>query len=252
MMNRITRWAVITLMAGALAVACGSDENSTSRTMPALEINIPMSSGGTITATWQPVRNARVVVLLIPTVGYTRSSWESSADRFNTTGWSVLRIDSPTPAVGMAGEGAAWTVSSQDSAAIITEMTDRIHTAIDYVQRTAGENSHIALIGSDLAGVASVYAAGSSQAVGGVGLISPPGGLTDLMAQGLVSTFGDRPLIVMTEFPINSVSTTARTMDSWLGRGSSIALPAPGIPETLVDRDAAFTALVNWIRAATL
>jgi hypothetical protein len=252
MMNRTTRWALVTLMAGALAVACGSDEKSTSRTMSAQEINIPMSGGGTIAATWQPVRNARVVVILVPTVGYTRASWESSASRFNSTGWSVLRIDSPTPAVGMAGDGAAWTVSSQDSATIINEMTERIHTAIDYIQKTAGENSHIALVGSDLAGVASVYAAGSSQAVGGVGLISPPGGLTNLMSQGLVSTFGDRPLIIMTEFPISSVSVTARTMDSWLGRGSSIALPAPGKPEALADRNAAFSALVEWIRTATM
>ena len=107
----------------------------------------------------------------------------------------------------------------------------------------------IVLVGSDLGGVAALYAAAVTPEVNGVSLFSPPGGLAKIMAQGLVSRYGDRPLLIMTELPLEATLHTARTLDSWLGRGSALKLrlSAQEAPVRIDSRPAAVSTLKRWV-----
>ncbi len=252
MLHSVGKLLGIALLACVL-VSCSEEETSIRCVLTPEEVVIPISGETGIDATWQAVLEARVVVVFVPTVGYTQASWQATANRVNEQRWSSLRIDPrPTPKSARSA-GAPWRVSRADSSRTLLMFAEDILASIEWVERKVGPNAKIVLVGSDLGGVAALRAAANARSVYGVALLSPPAS-GDLLSQDAIQAYGDRPLLVMTELPIEPTLNTARTLDTWLGRGStmSLQLSEQTPPTRLEDRVSAQRTLFSWILKATL
>jgi len=82
-------------------------------------------------------------------------------------------------------------------------------------------------------------------------MFSPPES-NRLSTPTIMARYGDRPLVIMTELPVEAVRTTPRTLDSWIGRGSAIEIKGqvPRPPVRLENKAAAVDFLTRWIKAA--
>ena len=237
----------------SVLVSCAKEEAPVQRVLTPEEVVIPTSNETGIDATWQAVEEARVVVVFIPTVGYTQASWQTTANRVNEQRWSALRIDPRSTPQSERAAGAPWSVSRSDSSQILTVYSEDIRAAIDWVENKVGSNVRIILVGSDLGGIAALRVAAHAPRVYGVALLSPPSS-GELLSNDVIQSYGDRPLLVMTELPVEPTLTTGRTLDTWLGRGSAMSLQlSEQTPATRIeDRAAAQRMLFGWIVKATL
>lgn len=256
MVVRSDAWLAISLVAAIACGGCAEEKPKPPQVSAPQDVTFYSPDSAHLVGTWQTVNGSRAVVICVPTVGFTRSSWSKTTRFLTDRGWSVLSFD-------LRGEGdshipprSTWKWSPRDSASAIESFAKDILGAIQFVRGTADRPPKIILLGADIAGVAALYAttARLGQTVTGVTLLTPPGGLDRLLAGGLVVRYGDRPLMIMTEQPLSATEGTARTLDSWLGRGSAITLRLSAPEETtmLESRQAALTKLLRWIESATL
>lgn len=237
------------LVLASMLVSCGKEEAPVPCELVPEEVVIPFLEETGIDGTWQGVLNAHVVVVFVPAVGYTQASWQATANRVVEQRWSSLRIN-PRSA---RSAGAPWRVSHADSSRTLVMFTEDILASIEWVERKVGPNAKIVLVGSDLGGVAALRAAAKARSVCGVALLSPPAS-GEMLSQNVINAYGDRPLLVMTELPIEPTLNTARTLDTWLGRGStmSLQLSEQTPPTRLEDRASAQRTLFSWILKTTL
>jgi pimeloyl-ACP methyl ester carboxylesterase len=252
MLHSVSKLLGVIMLASVL-VSCSEEETPVRCVLTPEEVVIPISEETGIDATWQAVLEARVVVVFVPTVGYTQASWQATANRVNEQRWSSLRIEPrPTPQPA-SSTGAPWRVSRADSSRTLLMFTEDILASIEWIEQKVGPNAKIILVGADLGGVAALRAAANARSVYGVALLSPPAS-GELLSQDVIQAYGDRPLLVMTELPIEPTMSTPRTLDTWLGRGStmSLQLSEQTPPTRLEDRAAAQRTLFSWILKSTL
>ena len=251
------RVGILSSLAALTLLACGEEKPKPSQVSPAEQVAFVSSDSVHLAGTWQYVQNSRAVVICIPTVGFTRSSWSNTMRLLANAGWSALSFDLRGQGDSRLPVGSTWKWSPRDSAGAIEHYVRDIRAAVRYVRAATNGNVRIILLGADISGVAALYAATAEpQLVAGVALVTPPGGLDKLIAARLVDRYGDRPLMIMTEQPISGTAGTPRTLDSWLegGRGSAITLrlTAPQETTALENRQAALNKLMRWIDSATL
>jgi|GEM_PF-1654545 len=254
MVQRSIAWLAVSLLAAYAGVGCGGEQVSPPQVSEPQEVTFVSSDSAYLVGTWQEVPNARVAVICIPTVDFTRSTWSNTANLLTSSGWSVLVFDLRGQGDSRMPDKSRWAWSPADTATGIGYYMKDIRGAISFVRGKMGNTVKIVLVGADLGGVSGLYAATAEPRVAGVALISPPGGLSNLIAGGLVSRYGDRPLLIMTEQPMEATLGTPRTMDSWLGRGSAMTLrlTEPQKTTTLQNKQAAHNMLARWIASVTL
>lgn len=236
-----------------IIISCEKKDVAESCLLASEAVTIPVSTTASIDATWNAVRDSRIVVIFVPTIGYTHETWTNAIDRVNQQRWATLAINPRTPPKATTAARAPWRVSRADSTRALTTFTEDIRAAIAWVEKTVDPNSKIVLVGSDLGGVAALRAAAGVRSIRGVALFSPPTGC-DLLSQDVIGAYGDRPLLVLTEHPVEPALSTARTLDTWLGRGTcmSLQLSEQTPPTRIDDRTSAQHMLLSWIFKTTL
>jgi len=248
MLRRLNGWCSLAIAAVVVA-GCGQDEQVRPQVQPPQVVTFATDDGASIAGTWWAVERSRSAVLLIPTAGYTRGTWETTAGLLTADGRCVMTIDLRGQGESEPPAGTDMMVVRADSAQAVANYMKDVLAAIKFIRQQMQNGGSIVLVGSDLGGVAALYAAAVTPEVNGVSLFSPPGGLAKIMAQGLVSRYGDRPLLIMTELPLEATLHTARTLDSWLGRGSALKLrlSAQEAPVRIDSRPAAVSTLKRWV-----
>lgn len=242
--------ALIALFIGG----CTSEKTPELRVKEPVNVELSTTDGKKIVATWHEVTGSNAAVILVPTLAFGPENWSRTADRMIARNWSVMQTDLRSDIQPPARQGEPWRASRADSASVIADFANDVLAAIDFVEKASAENVKIVVVGADLGGIAGINAAAAKRKVAGVAILNPPGGLGVLISQGVISAYGDRPLLILTELPVHSVLTTPRTLDSWLGRGSALTVrhKVPSEPSRIPDRQSAVNTLMSWISSTAL
>lgn len=254
MLRRVGTWLAAAVVASVVWSGCAEEKAPPVETPQPQEVTFASSDSAHLAGTWTQVKESRVVVICIPTVNFTRASWANTTQLLTKAGWSVLLFDLRGQGESHVPPGSNWQWSPSDTAGAIDLFVKDIRGAVQFARQTAGNNVKVVLLGADIAGVAGLYAATAEPQVTGVALVTPPGGLSNLIAGRLIERYGDRPLLVMSELPVGASGGTPCTTDSWLGRGSAItlSLTAPKQETNLESKQAALNMLVRWITSTAI
>jgi alpha-beta hydrolase superfamily lysophospholipase len=233
---------------GGLFVGCGEEKQESPAAPVVAEIvNFTTDDGIKIVGTWFAAPNSKISLVLIPAVSHSRGTWMSSAQEFAASGWSVLAIDMRDQGDSVLPRSSSPVWVGSDTLGAIRQYVNDVRAGVKFVHgKTPG--AKIIAMGAGIGGYCGLHEAISDPSVVAVALFSPPES-KQLSASGVMAQYGDRPLLMLTELPAEAIRTTPRTLDSWIGRGSALAIlnQTPQPPKALESKHAAAAYLNQWI-----
>jgi dienelactone hydrolase len=207
-------------------------------------VQLRASDGTTLAATLYPSpRGPAPAIVLVHMLTRTRDDWRPFAERLQAAGATCLAID-------LRGHGG-----SGGSAAPSAAMALDVQAAIAWLGiRSDVASGSVGLVGASFGATPALLAAGDSQAVRAVALLSPSADYRGVRIDGAVRKYGARPLLLVasTEDPYALRTVRALTEDEAAGRELRLStVPAHGAH--LLDRDPDLAAtLVDWLRRSLL
>lgn len=207
-------------------------------------VQLRASDGTTLAATLYPSpRGPAPAIVLVHMLTRTRDDWRPFAERLQAAGATCLAID-------LRGHGG-----SGGSAAPSTAMTLDVQAAVAWLgARPDVASGAVGVVGASFGGTPAILAAGESQAVRAVALLSPSADYRGVRLDAGVRKYGARPLLLVasTEDPYALRTVRALTEDEAAGRELRLStVPAHGA--RLLDRDPELAAtLVDWLRRSLL
>lgn len=207
-------------------------------------VQLRASDGTALAATLYPSpRGPAPAVVLVHMLTRTRDDWRPFAERLQAAGATCLALD-------LRGHGG-----SGGSAAPSAAMALDVQAAIAWLGvRSDVASGAIGVVGASFGATPAMLAAGDSQAVRAVALLSPSADYRGVRIDGGVRKYGARPLLLVasTEDPYALRTVRALTEDEVAGRELRLStVPAHGAH--LLDRDPELAAtLVDWLRRSLL
>jgi dienelactone hydrolase len=207
-------------------------------------VQLRASDGTTLAATLYPSpRGPAPAIVLVHMLTRTRDDWRPFAERLQAAGATCLAVD-------LRGHGG-----SGGSAAPSAAMALDVQAAIAWLGvRSDVASGAVGLVGASFGATAAMLAAGDSQAVRAVVLLSPSADYRGVRIDGGVRKYGARPLLLVasTEDPYALRTVRALTEDEAAGRELRLStVPAHGAHLLGRDPDLAAT-LVDWLRRSLL
>jgi pimeloyl-ACP methyl ester carboxylesterase len=204
------------------------------------EIQLRSSDGVQITALQNQTKSSTKGVLLVHMENGSANDWEFFANRLKRSGFNTLAID-------LRGHGGSRLPTGTLQKSDWPKMKADVKAGVDWLAKKGVEN--IVVVGASIGANLALQVAAEDSRVNQIILLSPGHNIKGVRVEGLLATYGARPLFIAVSADDAYASKTGLLLDSQAqGPHTLKILSNAGKGSVMLDRDSSLaSAIQNWI-----
>jgi pimeloyl-ACP methyl ester carboxylesterase len=204
------------------------------------EIQLRSSDGIQLSALQNQNQNSTKGVLLVHMENGSANDWEFFANRLKRSGFNTLAID-------LRGHGGSRLPTGSLQKSDWAKMKADVTAGVDWLEKNGVKN--IVLIGASIGANLALQVAAEDRRVNQAILLSPGHNIKGVRVEGLLATYGERPLFIAVSAEDAYASKTGLLLDSQAqGPHTLKILSGAGKGTVMLDRESSLASTIqNWI-----